>query len=255
MEQHLLHDLDLIAAYSEGLLADPGEAARLVRECPDCRREYDLQQSVKGLLADLPIARITAAERSRLDAAIGSISTARVVAMTDRRRVQRWMRAASVAAATFVVIGLGSVYLGLMDSGSQSATTTTSADGNFAGADTGEAAAAATTTILEESTTVAAATGQMLAYRQLAGGDADAVQTEIETMLEESNVDAHEAYDASARDVVVCEQRVSDREVVDVAQSKLDGRRVVIVIVEGEDGREALVYNEATCALVELPPE
>jgi hypothetical protein len=86
----------------------------------------------------------------------------------------------------------------------------------------------------------------------LAGGDADAVQTEIETMLEQSFV---EFSDASARADVVCEGKVSDREVLDVAQSKLDGRRVVIVIVEGEDGREALVYNEATCALVELPPE
>ncbi|HEU4749451.1 MAG TPA: hypothetical protein VFT54_00155 [Acidimicrobiia bacterium] len=252
MEQHPLHDLDLIAAYSEGLLADPGEAARLVGECADCRKEYDLQQTVKGLLADLPIARMTAAERSRLDAAIGSITTARVVAMADRRRVQGWMRAASVAAAAVVLIGLGSVFLGLMDSGSQSATTTAGADGNFASADAGEAAA--TTTILEESTTVAAATGQgeLLAYRQLAGGDADAVQTEIETMLEQSFV---EFSDASARADVVCEGKVSDREVLDVAQSKLDGRRVVIVIVEGEDGREALVYNEATCALVELPPE
>jgi hypothetical protein len=252
MEQHPLHDLDLIAAYSEGLLADPGEAARLVGECPDCRKEYDLQQTVKGLLADLPIARMTAAERSRLDAAIGSITTARVVAMADRRRVQGWMRAASVAAAAVVLIGLGSVYLGLMDSGSQSATTTASADGNFAGADTGEAAA--TTTILEETTTAAAATGpdQLFAYRQLDGGDADAVLTEIETMLEQSFV---EFSDASARADVVCEGKVSDREVLDVAQSKLDGRRVVIVIVEGEDGREALVYNKATCALVELPPE
>ncbi|MEX0699130.1 MAG: hypothetical protein WD354_05280 [Acidimicrobiia bacterium] len=249
MEQHPLHDLDLIAAYSEGLLADPGEAARLVGECPDCRKEYDLQQTVKGLLADLPIARMTAAERSRLDAAIGSITTARVVAMADRRRVQGWMRAASVAAAAVVLIGLGSVFLGLMDSGSQSGTTA-SAEGSFAAADAGEAAA--TTTILEDTTAAATGPDQLLAYRQLDGGDADAVLTEIETMLEQSFV---EFSDASARADVVCEGKVSDREVLDVAQSKLDGRRVVIVIVEGEDGREALVYNEATCALVELPPE
>jgi hypothetical protein len=40
-----------------------------------------------------------------------------------------------------------------------------------------------------------------------------------------------------------------------VAESRLDGRPIVIFIVATEDGREALIYDEATCVLVELPPE
>lgn len=248
MEQHLLHDLDLIADYSDGLLEDATEAAALVRECPDCLKEYELQQAVKGLLTGLPVIRMTAEERARLDATIGGLSGAKVITMTDRRYVQRWMRVASVAAATFVLVGLGSVFLGTMGGSGGGAAATTTAAATAQGAPPAE-----DSTTFEATTTVASMTGQTeRVFRVFSGGDADAVRDEIETMIEEP---LSEMYEADARDKVACHEEESDLPVLDVARSNLDGRPVVIAIVEGENGKEALIYDEATCELVDLPPE
>ncbi len=249
MQQHHLHDPDLIAAYSDGLLDDTNEAAQLVRECSDCQHEYELQQTVRGLLSDLPVVRMTLEERAGLEAAIVSVPTAKVISMADRRRVQRWMRVASVAAATFVLIGLGSVFLGMMggSGGGASATTTAAAEEDAVAAEAAAPTAAGTTTI-------ANMTGQTDSdYRMLAGGDADDLRAEIETMIGGSSTEMYDA--AAARDNAICHEETEVEQVLDVARSNLDGRAVVIVIVERETGREAVIYDEATCELIELPPE
>jgi hypothetical protein len=248
MDQHLQHDPELIAAYAEGLLADGEEARRLVEECTHCRREYELQRGVKSLISGLPQARLTDPERLELHAIIERLPGGRVVTLEDRRRTQRWMRVASVAAAGLVLVGLGAVFVGMMGAGSRNSFTTSEAlltEGPTEAFDT----AAATTTI---------AASAAETYRLFTGGDADAVRAEIDAMLDESSQPAYGAgpsEDAAQLEEALCTAEVSSREVLQTAQSRLDGRPIVIFVVATEDGREALVYDEATCVLVELPPD
>jgi hypothetical protein len=253
MEQHLQHDLELIAAYAEGLLADGDEARNLVEECAHCQQEYELQKGVKGLLAGLPQARLTDPERLELHAIIKRLPGGNVITLEDRRRTQRWMRIASVAAVSFVLIGLGAVFVGTMGGGSRASFSTTA--GALGGNDSSAEAFVTTTAAAATTTALAQATDM----QRLAGGDADAVRAEIDSLLlDESFLPA---YSASPREEAaqgiqaLCAAEVSDREVVQVAESRLDGRPIVIFIVATEDGREALIYDEATCVLVELPPE
>lgn len=252
MEQHLQHDLELIAAYAEGLLADGDEARHLVEECADCRREFELQKGVKSMVAGLPPARLSDPERLELDAIIRRLSRGNVITLEDRRRTQRWMRVASVAAAGLVLIGLGAVFVGTMSTGSRSSFSTT------AGALQAEGSPEALT---ENTTAAATSTVAGSAFdtsRLLAGGDADAVRSEIDSLLDESSQPLYGASpreDAAQGVEVLCSDEVSTQEVLQVAESRLDGRPIVIFIVATEDGREALIYDEATCVLVELPPE
>lgn len=100
------HDLDLIAAYADDLL-EPDQAAiaeRLVSECGECRREYQLQRSVKDLLATIPSPVMEPAERLRLR---------RRSFETLRRRPQWVWRAAVPAAlvAILALVGLGRFWL------------------------------------------------------------------------------------------------------------------------------------------------
>lgn len=252
MEQHLQHDLELIAAYAEGLLADGDEARHLVEECADCRREFELQKGVKSLVAGLPPARLTDPERLELHAIIRRLPRRNVITMEDRRRTQRWMRVASVAAAGFVLIGLGAVFVGTMGAGSRSSFSTT------AGALQAEGSTEALATTTTAAATSTVAEGAFDTSRLLAGGDADAVRSEIDALLDESSqplYGASRSEDAAQGFEVLCSDQVSTREVLQVAESRLDGRPIVIFIVATEDDKEALIYDEATCVLVELPPE
>jgi hypothetical protein len=251
MEQHLQHDLDLIAAYAEGLLADGDEARHLVEVCADCRREFELQKGVKSLVAALPPGRLTDPERLELHAIIKSLPRGNVITMEDRRRTQRWMRVASVAAAGFVLIGLGAVFVGTLNNPQSRLAFSTTAGSLAVGS------AEATTTAADAATTAA---GQEFdtSRRLLAGGDADAVRSEIDELLDESSESfygASPSEDATQGESSMCAGEVSTREVLQVAESRLDGRPIVIFIVATEDGREALIYDKATCVLVELPPE
>ena len=253
MEQHLQHDLELIAAYAEGLLADGDEARHLVEECAHCRQEYELQKGVKGLLAGLPPVGMTDQERLELHAIIKRLPRGNVITMTDRRRTQRWMRVASVAAAGFVLVGLGAVFVGTLGGGSRASFSATAA--SLAGNDS-SAGALATTTAADAGTTTGLA--ESADMRRLAGGDADAVRAEIDSLLlGESFSPAYSTprEDASQAQGAQCAAEVADREILEVAESRLDGRPIVIFIVAAEDGREALIYDEAACVLVELPPE
>ena len=249
MEQHLQHDLGLIAAYAEGLPVDD-VAPRLVDECLDCRREYELQKAVKGLLGGLPPVLLTDQERSHLHAAIAGLPGGTVIALGDRRRAQRWMRVASVAAAAMVLVGLGAVYVGMMGGGSQGALTTTA----------GALAAGSSAESFESTTAAATSTTSETAsdrYRLMPGGDAEAVRAEIDFMLEDSLSPAYglDAQEDAAQREARCLEEVSQRDVLDIALSRLDGRTIVIFIVATEDGKEALVYDEATCLFVDIPPE
>ncbi len=254
MEQHLQHDLELIAAYAEGLPADGDEARHLVEVCADCKREYDLQRGVKSLVASLPPVRLTDPERLELHAIIERLPHGNVITMNDRRRTQRWMRVASIAAAGLVLIGLGAVFVGTMGAGSRGAFSTTA--GALGGNDSSTEAIAPTTAA--GGTTSAAAETALDTLRLLAGGDADAVRAEIDALLDESSQPLYGASpreDATQGEGAACADEVSTREVLQVAESSLDGRPIVIFIVATQDEREALIYDEATCVLVELPPE
>jgi hypothetical protein len=195
---------------------------------------------------------LTDSERLELHAILKRLQRGNVVSLEDRRRTQRWMRIASVAAATFVLVGLGAVFVGTLNRPQSRSAFSTTAGG--LGNDSSTEAMATTTTAA--ATTSAAAEGAFDTYRLLAGGDADAVRAEVDALLDQSVT----YYTASpeqqtSQDQALCLEEVSDREVLEVAHSRLDGRPIVIFIVATEDGKEALIYDEATCVVVELPPE
>lgn len=100
------HDLDLIAAYASGGLADPAEAEALVASCPTCAEAYRdhvvLLEAIAGedppTLADL--------ERRRLRAAVW----AEITPVSRPSRATLWgYRLASAAAVVVVVVGVASI--------------------------------------------------------------------------------------------------------------------------------------------------
>jgi hypothetical protein len=107
------HDLDLIASYADGSLADTGEAERLVSSCARCAAEFTAQQAALAALRDLPPVSLNDLERTRLHREVlaavgeGSPSDVRVVEFRSRGWWERvGLRAAAVAAVALVGIGL-----------------------------------------------------------------------------------------------------------------------------------------------------
>lgn len=105
------HDLDLIAAYADGLPeVDAGRARALIDTCGICRDEYEAQRAVRSWLQEPPPAGLDVAERHRLRGAVlESIGGGTPVVDLAKMRMRRWVAVGSVAAALMVMVGLGNI--------------------------------------------------------------------------------------------------------------------------------------------------
>lgn len=266
---HRLHDVDLVAAYAG---EDPGidreAAAALVSACPECRSEFALQREVATWMSVAGSVTLSDDERSLLHDRVGSaIAQTNVVSLTERRSRRQpgqiLFRIASAAAAVAVVAGLGGV-LGNVggDSDGGQAFQTVSAELAASGEEANTTAAAGETT-----TTAAFFAAGPTERTMLGGGDAEAVQREIEELtakaVDEASAGVPEDAQADAMTVIPpCAGAVADREVLLTAESALDGEPIIVFVVAGEepaDGTdssavtpEALVFKIADCSAVDL---
>jgi hypothetical protein len=131
------HDLDLIASFAEGSLADDHEARALVERCEECRQEYQAQLSVLEWLGATPQVEMTDLEKAALHR---DLWTELGNAPAARRTGAWWYRWSYVAAGLFVIIGLVSVISGQLtlgggDTGGVAETSTDSAADNAGGED------------------------------------------------------------------------------------------------------------------------
>ena len=267
-QDHLLHDVDLVAAYAG---EDPGidreAAAALVAACPDCHSEFVLQREIATWMSAAPVVTLDDGERSLLHDRVGqAIAQTNVVSLAERRSRRQpgqiLFRIASVAAAVAVVAGLGGVF------------------GNVAGDNDGEDAFQTISAELaaggsEEATTTAAAgetTSTLLNFAaesalrtMLPGGDAEVVQREIEELIaqavDEAAAGVPEDAQADALDAVPsCADSIAGRGLLLTAESTLDGEPIIIFVVAANEDEEAaadappeaLVFEISDCTEVDL---
>jgi hypothetical protein len=241
------HDPDLIAAYAVGDLgpgADQVTAARLVEECADCRSEFELQRTIRGLLEAAPAVRLSADERVSLHHAVmAGVGRRGTLVSLDERRLRRRVAFASAAAALLVVVGLGGVLsqLGGRDGANVAA--------EEAGAADALRSAAADTVAAETTTTAAAGIQEMapmggghepvlsdlgaLALPELAEAAAAAVVS-AETAPESTVFDADFFNDREQR-VPECFGRAGSP-VVGALFALVDGEAVQVFIVGTAEG-------------------
>ena len=263
---HLLHDVDLVAAYAgEDSGIDREAAAALVATCPDCRSEFALQRQVATWMSAAPAVMMDDAERSLLHDRVGlAFGQPTVVSLAERRNRRQpgqiLFRIASAAAAVAVIAGLGGVFgnVGGDNDGGDAFQTISS--------ELAVGEAAATTVPAETTTTAAAFAAGSVERAMLAGGDAEVVQREIEELKAQADDAASGgAPEDSQADAVTgiapCADEVEDREVLLSAESVLDGEPIIVFIVaaETEDSAgsdsttpEALIYTISDCSIVDL---
>lgn len=239
------HDLDLIASFAGGF-ADDDLARRLLDECAVCREEYELQRRMQELLSSLPSPEMTETERQRLHQVLTPPPGARIITLSERRRARTWMRVGTAAAGLLVVVGLGSVFLRMMGGAT---------DG---GSLLEAGSAGATTTTLAETFTTAAAAMESFGdggggVLSLPGGDEAAVEAEVEQLLEVAVGRANFLVeDTAQRAELRCSDQLTGQTILTAAESYLDGRPIVIYIVEADPELQAVVFDSSTCAEVEL---
>lgn len=265
--EHRLHDVDLVAAYAGD---DPGidrdAAAALVAACSDCRSEYELQREVANWMSGAPIVTLADGERSTLHERINrAIAQPTVVSLADRRARrqpgQLLFRIGTAAAALAVIAGLGGVFnLGGDNDGGLPFQTIAS---ELAAGSEATTTAAAGATI----TTAASFAAASAERTMLTGGDAEAVNNEIEEMIgraaapDEAGVPEDSQADAMI-DIPPCSDEVEDRDILLTAESVLDGEPIVVFVVSGEEtpggpssesaSPEALVFYVDDCSVVDL---
>jgi hypothetical protein len=269
-QDHLLHDVDLVAAFAgEDHGIDRDAAAALVTECPDCRSEFALQREVARWMSSAPVVAMGDDERSVLHDRVGSaIANLNVVSLADRRSRRQpgqiLFRIASAAAAVVVIAGLGGVFGNVGgDNDGKDSFQTVSAELAAGGSE--EATGAA-----PEATTTAA--NLLYGSREramLAGGDAEVVQREIDELIAQA-VDLASAAglpeDAQAdamTGIPPCADSVEDREILLTAESVLNGEPIIVFVVTSSEpadatdsdeatSPEALVFQIADCSVVDL---
>lgn len=129
------HNLDLIAEYAGGTLADDTKARTLVATCEVCRDEYQSHRSVLAALSTVQRGSMTEHEKARLHRDVAS-ATRGPAAKTARALWPTW--AASAAAVLVVSVGLVGVLNSLGDSGSSAADVTFSEIGSALDGGAGE---------------------------------------------------------------------------------------------------------------------
>jgi hypothetical protein len=110
----------------------------------------------------------------------------------------------------------------------------------------------AATTAAAESAEEFIANGDATSARLLAGGDEEAVRAEIEALLVDDGArQALESYPQDADTGRCLEEGLT---VIDMAESNLDGRDIVIYIYDEGERLAARVYDANTCDTIELAP-
>lgn len=268
-QNHLLHDVDLVAAYAG---EDPGidreAAAALVAACPNCRSEFALQSEVARWMSGAPVVTMGDDERSSLHDRVGSaIAKTNVVSLAGRRSRRQpgqiLFRIASAAAAVAVVAGLGGVF------GNVGGDNDDGGDFQTISAELGDGGSEEATGAAPEASTTTAANFETssLARAMLPGGDAEVVQQEIEELTakaaDEASAGAPEDAQADAvNGFPPCAGAVADRVVLLTAESALDGEPIIIFVVTASEAAdatdsdpvppEALVFQIADCSVVDL---
>lgn len=103
------HNLDLIAEFAQGALADPSRARALVESCDTCHAEYEMQISMMATLLATGSATLSDHERSALHRDIWTELRNPVATRTGRGAA--WWSAWVLGGATvvFAVVGLSGV--------------------------------------------------------------------------------------------------------------------------------------------------
>jgi hypothetical protein len=243
---HEGHDLALIAARASGV-ADP-RADALLEACAECRAELESQIRVRSWLQSAPSVAMADHERAALYSRVSQqLASAR---SSKRQRLPgAWLLPVGAAAAAVVLVAGLSGVLGRLGSGGAALTTLAGNLAAGAGDATREelyAGAAAT----EAPATTAAAMFAPTAQRSFPGGNLDTVRAEAASLLEaEDDQGALEAADAA--EVAPCLEAINGSVLIRWAMSNLDGKPIVIMIVE-EEVPVARAFVIESCEPVDL---
>jgi hypothetical protein len=123
------HEIDLIAGLVEGSLEDESEARALVAKSDEARAEYEMQNVAYEALRDAEPVSMTENEKATLHRDLWT--ALRQAPQPAPKRTPWYFRLAPVAAALFVVVGLGAVLTqGVLNqqSGDEAATAQTFAE-------------------------------------------------------------------------------------------------------------------------------
>jgi hypothetical protein len=233
-------------------------AAALIASCAECRNEFDLHRQITTWLAAAPAVSLADNERAQLHEAVGRVTgKPTVVSMAERRRQrqpgQLLFRIGAAAAALAVVAGLGGVFRNLGGDPVIQAFDTVASDlANEAESSAAESSAGAASTT--------AATAEILTATEdaarLDGGDSDAVQKEVDELVDEAAqriaVATGEEGSTAIAAALPCQDQVAEREILVSAESTLDGEPIVVYVVAGDDGIDALVFLSGDCSPVDL---
>lgn len=99
------HNLDLIAEYAQGTLADESRARELVESCASCRTEFETQQSIKAQLGTVGSARLSDHESSALHRDLWT--ELRQASAQKPARSMAWWSAWALGGATVVFVAVG----------------------------------------------------------------------------------------------------------------------------------------------------
>lgn len=254
ISNHDHHDLDLIASYASGEANSRAEA--LVASCPHCLAEYDLQLQVHRWLAAAPAVIMADHERAALRHRVTARIDGTEVVGIGRRRIrqpgQLILRIGAAAAGLAVLAGVSGVLgrLSAPNGGAFATTTAVAAESMLASGEDGDlkdAIGAAGAPTASTAATLSAEAGAQ--SRTLPGGDAQTVRKEVQMLIEEG-------IQAQSNDERVaappCVEEIDGLTPLRWAESTLDGEPIVIIVIEGEEAPEALVYRLSGCDIVEL---
>lgn len=254
ISNHDHHDLDLIAAYASGEANPRAEA--LVASCTHCLAEYDLQQEVHRWFAAAPAVMMADHERAALrHRVIEQIDRLGAIDIGRRRRNrqpgQLILRIGAAAAGLAVLAGVSGVLgrLATTNGGASATTSAVAAESMIASGEDGDLKDAADAAGAPTATTAAMLAAEAGAQsRALPGGDADAVRREAQMLIDEGTPTQSDERVAAPP----CVEEIDGRTPLRWAESRLDGEPIVIIVVEGPQAPEALVYRIGGCELVEL---
>jgi hypothetical protein len=255
ISNHDHHDLDLIASYASGEANPRAEA--LVASCPHCLAEYDLQHQVHRWLAAAPAVIMADHERAALRHRVTEqIDRVGMGDIGRRGRIRQpgplMLRLGAAVAGLAVLAGVSGVLgrLNATNSGAFATTTAVAAESMLASGedeDLNDATGAAGAPTAATAATLSAEAGAQ--SRTLPGGDAQTVRKEAQMLIDEGT-------QAQTNDERVaappCAEEIDGLTPRRWAESTLDGEPIVIIVVEGEEAPEALVYRLDGCELVDL---
>lgn len=259
------HDLDLIAEFAQGS-PEPGveRARRLVETCDVCAAEYRAQREIRTLLAGLPSASMSDAERVVLrEAVLGGLPSEPSPRRAPSRAVpRRWYALGSAAAALLLVVGLVGVLSNMggsdtadlaVPAADEAASTTTAAE---AGSDVealeryADDGGAAADTTMEMAAAEAVEEPPFPPVVDLGPADRAALDEAIERML--ASVEATDSAPLETGDLASdlspsCLDSAGGR-VHGVVMADLDGSRIEVFVIRSADGATSLESFEAeTC--------